>query len=106
MSNPRKLRVSLAGGVAALFLAYALVLFHHTVFAVGGSDSSGYLNAARLFSEGRVTTPIRGLRRLGFTNEFADNFIPLGFTSGPRPGTMAPSYPPGLPLHMALAAPK
>ena len=95
----------LAGvGVATLFLAYALVLFHHTVFAVGGADSSGYLNAARLFSEGRVTTPIRGLRRLGFTNEFADNFIPLGFTPGPRSGTMAPSYPPGLPLHMALAA--
>jgi hypothetical protein len=91
-------------GVAALFLAYALVLFHHTVFAAGGSDSSGYLNAARLLSEGRAVTRIRGLERLALGPEFAETFIPLGFTPGPRPGTMAPSYPPGLPLHMALAA--
>jgi dolichyl-phosphate-mannose-protein mannosyltransferase len=90
-------------GVAALFLTYALVLFHHTVFAVGGSDSSGYMNAARLLSEGHATTGIRGLERLGLGPEFAETFIPLGFSPGPRPGTMAGSYPPGLPLHMALA---
>ena len=103
MSNPRKLRVSLAGGVAALFLAYALVLFHHTVFAVGGSDSSGYMNAARLLAEGSVVTRIKGLERLSLGPEFTEIFIPLGFTPGPRPGTMAPAYPPGLPLHMAAA---
>ena len=90
-------------GVAALFLGYALVLFHHTVFAVGGSDSSGYMNAARLLSEGRATTRIRGLDRLALGPEFAETFIPLGFSPGPRPGTMSGSYPPGLPLHMALA---
>jgi hypothetical protein len=90
-------------GVAALFLAYALVLFHHTVFAVGGADTSGYVNAARLLSEGRATTRIRGLDRVGLGPEFAEIFIPLGFTPGPRPGTMSPEYPPGLPLHMALA---
>ena len=93
-----------AAGAAVLFLGYALVLFHHTVFAVGGSDSSGYLNAARLLSEGRAVTRIRGLERLALGPDFAETFIPLGFTPGPRPGTMAPSYPPGLPLHMAIAA--
>ena len=90
-------------GVAVLFLAYAAVLFRHTVFAVGGSDSSGYMNAARLLSEGRVATRIRGLERLGLGPEFGETFIPLGFTPGPRAGTMSSSYPPGLPLHMALA---
>ena len=90
-------------GVAALFLAYALVLFHHTVFAVGGSDSSGYMNMARLLSQGSATTRIRGLDRLGLGPEFAETFIPLGFSPGPRPATMSGSYPPGLPLHMALA---
>ena len=90
-------------GVAALFLAYALVLFHHTGFAVGGSDSSGYMNMARLLSQGSATTRIRGLDRLGLGPEFAETFIPLGFSPGPRPATMSGSYPPGLPLHMALA---
>jgi hypothetical protein len=96
-------RLLVSAGVAALFLAYALVLFHHTVFAVGGSDSSGYMNAARLLSEGRVTTGIRGLERLGLGPEFAQTFIPLGFSPGSRSGTMSGSYPPGLPIHMAVA---
>jgi len=101
MRGRRRLLAGIA--VALLFLAYALVLFHHTVFAAGGADSSGYMNAARLFSEGHATTRIRGLDRLALGPEFAEIFIPLGFSPGPRPGTMSPSYPPGLPLHMALA---
>jgi Dolichyl-phosphate-mannose-protein mannosyltransferase len=91
--------------IALLLVAYALVLFHHTSRAVGGSDSSGYLNAARLFASGHVTEPIRGLERLGLPQDFAPVFVPLGYTVlDNRPGRMAPSYPPGLPLHMALAA--
>jgi hypothetical protein len=97
----RRIFWQLGGG--ALVLGYSLVLFHHTVFAIGGSDSSGYMNAARLLSEGRATTRIRGLDRLALGPEFAQTFIPLGFSPGPRPGTMSGSYPPGLPLHMALA---
>ena len=31
-----------------------------------------------------------------------DAFIPLGYRAGPKPGTMVPTYPPGLPLHLAL----
>ena len=89
---------------AALLVGYALALFHHTTFSVGGSDSSGYLNAARLVSEGHVTEPIRGLARLGLPDDFGRVFIPLGYTPIERPRLMAPSYPPGLPLHMALAA--
>ena len=103
MSDRPKLRAGVGIAVAILFLAYAVVLFHHTVFAVGGSDSSGYLNAARLFSQGRVTARIRGLERLSLGPEFSESFIPLGFSPGPRPGTMAPSYPPGLSLQMAAA---
>lgn len=87
----------------ALFVAYGLALFHHTSYAVGGSDSSGYGNAARLLSRGRVSEPVRGLERLGLGLEWAQIFIPLGYVPGPRPGRMAPSYPPGLPLQMAVA---
>lgn len=94
----------LAVAGAALLTGYALVLFHHTSFAAGGADSSGYVNAARLLASGRSTEPIRGLARLGLPPEDAPLFIPLGYGPGPRPGTMSPSYPPGLPLHMAAAA--
>ncbi|HEX9148260.1 MAG TPA: glycosyltransferase family 39 protein [Thermoanaerobaculia bacterium] len=100
MRRPRVL--ALAG--AALLFAYALALFHNTSFAAGGSDSSGYLNAARLLAHGNATEPIRGLARLGLSQDFAPVFVPLGYTQLERPGLMAPSYPPGLPLHMALAA--
>lgn len=89
---------------AALLTGYALAVFHHTSFAVGGSDSSGYLNGARLLSRGRVTEPVRGLGRLNLPVDDAPIFIPLGYAKGPRPGLMSPSYPPGLPLQMAVAA--
>jgi hypothetical protein len=88
----------------ALLAGYAAALFHHTSFAVGGSDSSGYLNAARLFSSGRVAEPIRGIVRLGLPDDYGQVFVPLGYTPIERPRMMAPSYPPGLPLHMAVAA--
>lgn len=88
---------------SALLLVYALLLFHHASRSVGGSDSSGYLNAARLFATGHLTEPIRGLERLGLSLEFAPVFVPLGYTPARQPGRMAGSYPPGLPLHMALA---
>src|SRR5437867_1952211 len=93
---------SLAGAI--LLVGYAILLFHHTSRSVGGSDSSGYLNAARLFASGHVTEPIRGLERLGLPLEFAQVFAPLGYTPARQPGRMAGSYPPGLSLHMALAA--
>ena len=88
----------------ALLAGYAALLFHHTSFSVGGSDSSGYLNAARLFSSGRVAEPIRGLMRLRLPDDYGQVFVPLGYTPIERPGLMAPSYPPGLALHMAVAA--
>ena len=94
-------RVFILAGVV-LLIAYGIVLFHHTSRSVGGSDSSGYLNAARLLASGHASEPIRGLERLGLPQDFARVFVPLGYTPLEQPGRMAPSYPPGLPLHMAL----
>ena len=106
MSSVMTVRRRLPGplSVAVLFLAYALVLFHHTSFSAGGSDSSGYVNGARLLAHGRAHEPIRGLARLGLSSDFAAVFTPLGYTAARQPGAMVPSYPPGLPLHMALAS--
>lgn len=86
------------------FLGYAWLLFWHASFSVGGSDSSGYANAARLVLTGRVVEPVQALKQLELPDDFVRLFIPLGFEPGPRPATMVPFYPPGMPLQIAIAA--
>src|SRR6266498_35273 len=95
--------VALIFVASAAFLAYAWLLFWHASFSVGGSDSSGYANAARLILAGRVVEPVEALKHLELPPDFVRIFIPLAFEPGPRPGTMVPFYPPGLPLHIAFA---
>jgi hypothetical protein len=91
--------------VAALLLAgYGYLLCDMASFSAGGSDSSGYLNSARLFTEGKLAESVDPLTRFGLPQRDIRVFIPLGFSPGARLGTMVPSYPPGLPLQMALAA--
>lgn len=89
--------------VSVALLAYGYLLFWHASFAVGGSDSSGYANTARLIVSGRIVEPLDALNQLDLPDDFAHLFIPVGFEPGPRPRTMAPLYPPGMPLHMAFA---
>lgn len=87
-------------GVSAL-LAYAIFLGRHFSPVAGGSDSSGYANSARLLRQGRIETVVRTVPELAL--ESAYDFVPLGFR--PRPhGRLVPSYPIGLPLHLAAAA--
>lgn len=93
-----------AGTVAFLLLWAFWVWAIGSRFEVvaGGADSSGYLNSARLFAEGRWSTALRlpeELRSVAQPNEF----MPLGFTLGGRDGEAVPTYPPGLPLQFALA---
>jgi len=87
----------LAGG------AYLTLLLRNTCFFASGPDSSGYLSEAKLFASGRLTVPVAPLRELGVDGSLIDAFVPLGFFPGPH-GTMVPTYPPGLPLHMAAFA--
>ena len=87
---------------AAVFCG--VVLLGHSNGAVGGSDSAGYANTARDIAAGRIVVPIEGLSRLDLDAGWAPVFIPLAHEPGPTPGTMVPFYPPGFPLHLALAA--
>src|SRR5215468_5977769 len=89
---------------AALLAGYASYLIRHAAFAVGGSDSAGYANIARRLKTGELASRPRSLDRIGLPDEYAQNFIPLGFMNGPRPGTMTPFYPPGFPAHETAAA--
>ncbi|MBK5258522.1 MAG: glycosyltransferase family 39 protein [Thermoanaerobaculia bacterium] len=91
--------------VAAAASVYAFVLFSNVSLSVGGSDSSGYLNVARMLSGGRTSIELAPLRELGIDRSFRPIFTPIGFTWGIEgTRTMAPGYPPGLPLHLATAA--
>lgn len=95
-----------AGWFAALllFLGYGVLLATHMGAWAGGSDSSGYLNHARLLRAGKVHEPLRVIE--GFPAESMPGFayVPLGFIpAGSR--EMTPTYPVGLPLLMAAVAP-
>jgi hypothetical protein len=84
-------------------VAYGGLLIFKASFAVGGSDSSGYANEARAMAAGRVVEPVEALARLDLPDRFEDAFRPLAHEPGPRPRTMVPFYPPGFPLHFAIA---
>lgn len=92
-------RVMLALFAAALL--YEAALIRYTCFAAGGADSSGYLNFARMLTEGKLLLRVTPLDALQLPSEWDDYFHPLGFVDSPVRRMMAPSYPPGFPLHMA-----
>ena len=91
--------------LAALALAYAAFIYLHGSPFAAGSDSSGYLNSARLLARGEFTAPIRTLPSLALP---AWDFYwqePFGFTASHTAPRLTPTYPTGLPIHLLLAAP-
>ena len=90
------------GGLA--LLGYALFLAANTTVVAGGSDSSGYLNSARLLAAGRLQTDLRVPAEFGpVTPANRAHFSPAGFNHFPGNPHLAPVYPTGFPLHLALA---
>lgn len=92
-----------AFAVAALAL-YFVFLHRHTSFAVGGSDSSGYLNAARAIVKGPLVAPLPVLERLGLPESAGPAFAPLGYVYLHGRRAMGLLYPIGFPLHESAAA--
>jgi hypothetical protein len=89
--------------VAIAAIAYCFIIARHIDYAVGGADSSGYMNEARMLASGRLSIPIEPLRQLKIDNSYAFIFQPLGFVAR-GDGTIVPTYPVGTPLHFAFAA--
>jgi hypothetical protein len=89
--------------LVAAFIAYAVFLAFNMGAHASGSDSSGYLNSARLLAHGTTAMPQR--IPAGLDPEKFDwfTFTPLGFRALPRQ-QMAPTYPIGLPLGLAGTA--
>lgn len=90
--------------ISGLFL-YAVFLVTHGSSVAGGSDSSGYFNSARLIGEGRAMDTIRQIDGLAPPNWHYYYQQPLGFDAINDAGSIAPTYPIGLPL-MLLASSK
>ena len=104
MDRPAGLKragLAAAAVVGLAFAGYGVMLFRNASRAVGGSDSSGYVNAARLLASGRVSTPILPADLLLIPASLDHVFLPLAFVPGPRPRTMTPFYSVGFPLHVA-----
>ena len=90
--------------VAALAATYAWLIYKHASPFAAGSDSSGYLNSARLLAAGRFTVDPREVPGYPPPWRFYSH-MPLGFTMVEGDSRMAPTYPIGLPLHLAALAP-
>src|SRR5436190_7597692 len=84
----RRMKIALAFVLTAAWFA---VIVRHNCEAVGGADSAGYFNEAKLFASGHLRLPVP-----------SPLFIPLGFIASEKSGAMVPMYPPGYPLHLAL----
>jgi hypothetical protein len=96
----RRVRVLAA---AAVLACSALVARFVSNFA-GGADPSGYLNSARLLTQGHLSEPVRTVPGVTPSAYPPDAFVPLGMRTGRKPGTIVPTYPVGLPLHLAAAS--
>lgn len=107
MSNPNaptRPRAWWRGLGAIALLGYAVFLAFHSAPVAGGSDSSGYLNSARLLAAGKLLTDLRSPPEFGPAASLDPmHFLPQGFFPAREPGRLTPTYPTGLPLHFAAA---
>ncbi len=101
MSEPGALRLA-TGAAAGVAAATALVGLLHGSAVPSGADASGYLSQARLWRAGALTVPQPAIAEAPWPSA-AWTYSPLGFRPGVQPGTIVPTYPPGLALHFALA---
>ena len=97
----------IAGLAAALLALYALFLIPYVGAVAGGSDSSGYMNHARMLASGRVHAPIRSIAGLAPNSASLPPYlyVPLGFRPELAKADVVPTYPPGLSLLIAAFEP-
>lgn len=90
--------------ITMLLTALAVFLAWHFAPIPAGADSGGYLNSARLLTEGKLKGKLRALPEWPLARAEPFTYVPLGFIDVQRTGKLIPSYPVGLPLHYALAS--
>jgi hypothetical protein len=90
-------RFAWAGAVLALVL-YGFVLARNVAAVAGGSDSSGYMNDARLIAAGHGHVQPRTVEGLPAANMPPFLYVPLGFKPAWNGDGMVPTYPTGFAL--------
>ena len=71
-------------------------------YVVAASDPSAYISQARLITRGDLVVPVPLASQVNWPMP-EWSFAPLGYRPGPHPAEIVPTYPPGLPLIMAMA---
>jgi hypothetical protein len=87
--------------LAAVFAA--IVSLGFGTYAAGGSDSFGYVSQARLLAAGQLVD-MHPMHAAFTWPDVSATLAPLGYRPGIAQGTLAPTYPPGVPLLMAPLA--
>ena len=95
-----RLAPGVAAGLGTALVVTATVLGTH---AASGADSSGYLSQSVLWGHGRLTTPAPVLSAAPWPAR-GHLVAPLGYRPTTEPDALGPTYAPGLPWLMALAA--
>jgi hypothetical protein len=98
----RNLKVVVAAATAVVICGALIARFVGN--SAGGADTSGYMNSARLLAQGRLSEPVRTVPGIALSAYPPSAFVPLGMRTGQEPGSIVPSYPVGLPLHLAAAS--
>ncbi len=105
-SHADAFRGCLARRAAAVALAVAcataLTGVVHGSAVPSGADASGYLSQGALWRIGSLWLAEPAMLEAPWP-EAAWTFSPLGYRPARTPGALVPTYPPGLPIHFAVA---
>jgi hypothetical protein len=88
------------GLALAAAISVAWVAASYGARAVSGADSFGYVSEAYLWLDGSLVIPEPFSAEAPWSSPLKA-IAPLGYRSGHAPGTIVPTYSPGLPLIMA-----
>lgn len=89
--------------IATLAIAIALAVgMGWGTRIAGGPDASGYVSEATLFAQGALTIAAPSWTTDAPWQDARLTASPVGFRPSDRPGLLAPTYPPGLPLLLTV----
>ena len=103
-SNVALRRAAAAAAILA-FAVYAAVLVTHVEALAGGSDSSGYMNHARLLASGSLHVQPRTIPGLPRIRDVPMLYVPLGFRPAWNGDGIVPTYPVGFSLFIVALKP-